>query len=77
MLGRCLRTKQVITGGWPGLFRKYYLFGEIKVGGVCVWWSREIAEAIYTVECRALVAERYSAVAKFFFFNTPVIVGNA
>ena len=63
--------------GWPGLFLKYYLYGEVKVGGVCVRGTREIAEAIFTVECRASVAERYSAVAKFFFFDTLVIVGNA
>ena len=77
MPGRCLRTKQVITGGGPDCSANTILYGEIKVGGVCVWGSREIAEAIYTDECCASVAERYSAVAKFFFFDTPVIVGNA
>ena len=63
--------------GWPGLFRKNNLHGEVKVGGVDVWGSHELTEAIYTVECRASVVERYSAVAKFFFLDTPVIVGNA
>ena len=63
--------------GWPRLFRKYNLYGEIEVGGVCVWGSREIAEATCIVECRASVAERCSAVARFFFFDTRVIVGNA
>ena len=63
--------------GWPGLFRKYNVYGEVKVGGFCVWGSHEIAEAVYTVEFCALVAERHSAAAKFLFFDTPVVVGNA
>ena len=77
MPARYLRTKQIITGVGLDCSANTILYGENKVGGVCVWGSREIAEAIYTDECCASVAERYSAVAKFFFFDTPVIVGNA
>ena len=62
--------------GRPGLFRKYNIYGEVKVGGVYVWGSRELTEAIYTVECCASLAERHSAAAKFLFFDTPVVVGN-
>ena len=71
MPGRCLRTKQVITGGGPDCSANTILYGEIKVGGVCVWGSREIAEAIYTDECCASVAERYSAWRSFSFSTRP------
>ncbi len=46
-----------------GLVRKYYLFDEESRigGGVYLWKSRIDAEAVYTPQWQAYIAERYGA----------------
>jgi hypothetical protein len=64
--------------GAPGLIRKYYLFGEDKVGGgVYLWESREAAERQYSQEWRDMIAERYGAPPEITYYETPVIVDNS
>ena len=64
--------------GVPGLVRKYYLFGEDRVGGgVYLWQSREIAERFYSAAWRSTIRERYGSEPEILFFETPVIVDNA
>ncbi len=61
-----------------GLIRKYYLFdGEAaKGGGVYLWESRSAADALYTDEWKASLAERLGAEPNIQFFQSPVIVDN-
>lgn len=61
-----------------GLVRKYYLFdGENRIGGgVYLWKSRAEAEAVYTPQWRAYIAERYGAPPDIRYFETAVIVDN-
>ncbi len=61
-----------------GLVRKYYLFdGEKRIGGgVYLWKSRADAEAVYTPQWQAYIAERYGAPPDIRYFETAVIVDN-
>jgi hypothetical protein len=61
-----------------GLVRKYYLYDADKRigGGVYLWKSRADAEAVYTPEWRAYIAERYGAPPDIRFFQTSVVVDN-
>jgi hypothetical protein len=64
--------------GLKGLVRKYYLFDAASHtgGGVYLWRSRAEAEAFYTPQWRAMIAERYGAAPDIRFFDTSVIVDN-
>jgi hypothetical protein len=64
--------------GLKGLVRKYYLFDpETRIGGgVYLWKSKADAEAVYTAEWKAYIAERYGAPPDIRYFTTPVIVDN-
>lgn len=61
-----------------GLVRKYYLFdAQSRVGGgVYLWKTRADAEAVYTPEWKAYIAERYGAPPDIRFFETAVVVDN-
>lgn len=64
--------------GVKGLVRKYYLFDEESRigGGVYLWKSRIDAEAVYTPQWQAFIAERYGALPEIRYFETAVIVDN-
>ncbi len=64
--------------GMKGLVRKYYLFdGEKRIGGgVYLWKTKEDAEAVYTPQWRAYIAERYGAPPDIRYFETAVVVDN-
>ncbi len=64
--------------GLKGLVRKYYLFDAATNtgGGVYLWQSRAAAEAVYTAEWKAYIAQRYGAPPEIRYFDTPVIVDN-
>ena len=61
-----------------GLVRKYYLFdSESRIGGgVYLWKTRADAEAVYTPQWKAYIAERYGAPPDIRYFETPVVVDN-
>jgi hypothetical protein len=62
----------------PGLVRKYYLFGEDRVGGgVYLWESRAAADRMYSDAWRTSIAERYGNPPEIAYYETPVIVDNA
>jgi hypothetical protein len=64
--------------GMKGLVRKYYLFDAEKRigGGVYLWKSRADAEAVYTPQWQAYIAERYGAPPDIRYFETAVVVDN-
>lgn len=64
--------------GMTGLVRKYYLFDAEKRigGGVYLWQSRADAEAVYTPQWQAYIAERYGAPPEIRYFETAVVVDN-
>jgi hypothetical protein len=64
--------------GLEGLVRKYYLFDDRSRigGGVYLWKSRAAAEAVYTPQWQAYIAERYGAPPEIRYFETPVVVDN-
>ena len=64
--------------GLKGLVRKYYLFdGEERIGGgVYLWKSKADAEAVYTPEWIAYIAERYGTSPDIRYFETSVVVDN-
>src|SRR5215470_5735897 len=64
--------------GLKGLVRKYYLFDDAQRigGGVYLWESKADAEAVYTPQWKAYIAERYGAPPEIRFFETPVVVDN-
>ena len=64
--------------GLKGLVRKYYLFdGEKRIGGgVYLWKSKADAEAVYTPEWKAYIAERYGTPPDIRYFETSVVVDN-
>lgn len=62
----------------PGLVRKYYLFGEDRVGGgVYLWESREAADKQYSVAWKNMIAEKFGTVPEITYYDTPVIVDNS
>jgi len=64
--------------GAPGLVRKYYLYGEDRVGGgVYLWESRAAAERMYSDAWKKMITERYGAAPEITYYETPVIVDNA
>jgi hypothetical protein len=64
--------------GLQGLVRKYYLYDEQSRigGGVYLWRSRADADAVYTPQWKAYIAERYGAPPEIRYFETPVVVDN-
>ena len=61
----------------PGLVRKYYLWGEDRLGGgVYLWDSREAAERQYSQEWRTMIKEKFGAAPEILYYETPVIVDN-
>jgi hypothetical protein len=64
--------------GMKGLVRKYYLFDDQNRigGGVYLWKSRADADAVYTPQWKAYIAERYGTAPEIRFFETSVVVDN-
>jgi len=63
--------------GVPGLIRKYYLYGDDRIGGgVYLWNDRDTAERFYSDAWKRAIAQRYGAQPEILFFETPVIVEN-
>ena len=64
--------------GMKGLVRKYYLFdGQQRIGGgVYLWKTRADAEAVYTPQWQAYIAERYGTPPEIRYFETAVVVDN-
>ena len=64
--------------GMKGLVRKYYLFdGQQRIGGgVYLWKTRADAEAVYTPQWKAYIAERYGTPPDIRYFETSVVVDN-
>jgi hypothetical protein len=63
--------------GFPGLIRKYYLYGaDDSVKGIYLWESRAAAEKLYTAEFRKSVKERFGSEPKITFFETPIVIDN-
>jgi hypothetical protein len=64
--------------GMTGLVRKYYLFDEQNRvgGGVFLWKSRADADAVYTPQWKAYIAERYGTPPDIRYFETSVVVDN-
>ncbi len=64
--------------GLKGLVRKYYLFDAEKRigGGVYLWKSKADADAVYTPQWKAYIAERYGAPPEIRYFETSVVVDN-
>ncbi len=63
--------------GFPGLIRKYYLYGaDDSVKGVYLWESRAAAEKLYTPEFRKGVKERFGSEPTITFFETPIVIDN-
>jgi hypothetical protein len=61
-----------------GLIRKYYLFGEDRVGGgVYLWENREVADRQYSPAWRTMIAEKFGTAPDISYYETPVIVDNA
>jgi hypothetical protein len=61
-----------------GLIRKYYLYDADQRlgGGVYLWKTRADAEAVYTPQWQAAIAERYGAPPDIRYFETSVVVDN-
>ena len=60
----------------PGLITKYYVFGNVRGGGIYLWESRELAEQLYTAEWKAQVTEHYGAAPEIEWLDNPVTVDN-
>jgi hypothetical protein len=64
--------------GKPGLVRKHYYVteGGDRAGGIYFWESRAAAEACYTAEWKAMVADKYGAAPEILYADVPVSVDN-
>ena len=64
--------------GKPGLVRKHYYITEAgdRAGGIYFWKSKADAEACYTTEWKAMVAQKYGAPPDILYANVPVTVDN-
>lgn len=64
--------------GKAGLVRKHYYVSEAgdRAGGIYLWQSKADAEACYTAEWKATVAEKYGAAPEIFYAHVPVTVDN-
>lgn len=62
----------------PGLVRKYYLFGEDRVGGgVYLWESRDAADKQYSAAWKSMIADKFGTAPEITYYDTPVIVDNS
>lgn len=59
-----------------GLIRKDYLNGDAGTGGVYLWESRAAAEAWFTDERIAALAERFGVTPHLTWYDTHVTVDN-
>ena len=64
--------------GKAGLVRKHYFISEAgdRAGGIYLWRSKADAEACYTADWKAAVAEKYGAPPEIFYASAPVTVDN-
>ena len=64
--------------GKPGLVRKHYYVSEAgdRAGGIYLWKSKHDAEACYTPEWKAAVADKYGAPPDIRYVHAPVSVDN-
>ena len=64
--------------GKPGLIRKHYYVSESgdRAGGIYLWKSKADAEACYTSEWKAQVADKYGAPPEIVYVNAPVSIDN-
>lgn len=64
--------------GKPGLIRKHYYVSEAgdRAGGIYLWKTKADAEACYTPEWKAAVAEKYGAPPQIDYVNAPVSIDN-
>jgi len=63
--------------GYPGLIRKYFLYGaDGSVKGVYLWESRAAADKLYTAEFRKGIKERFGSEPTITFFETPIVIDN-
>jgi hypothetical protein len=62
----------------PGLARKYYVLSEDgrTAGGVYLWRTREDAQNLYTKDWEAFIQQKYGALPRVTYFETPVVVDN-
>src|ERR1700738_2135067 len=64
--------------GAPGLVRKYYLYGEDRIGGgVYLWESREAADRMYSDAWRKMIPDGCGNAREIPYYETPVIVDNS
>ena len=59
-----------------GLLSKHYLNGDAGTGGIYWWESREAAEAWFTEERVALLAERFGVRPTLTWYDNHVVVDN-
>lgn len=59
-----------------GLIRKDYLNGDSGTGGVYLWETRAAAEAWFTDERVAMLAERFGVTPRLTWYDTHVTVDN-
>jgi len=59
-----------------GLISKHYLNGDAGTGGVYFWESREAAEAWFTPERQAMLAEKFGAAPTLTWYDNHVVVDN-
>ena len=59
-----------------GLIRKDYLNGDEGTGGVYLWESRAAAQAWFTPERIAALAERFGVTPRLTWYDTHVTVDN-
>ncbi|MFA7665113.1 MAG: monooxygenase [Burkholderiaceae bacterium] len=64
--------------GRQGLVRKHYYLSESgdRAGGIYFWESKAAAEACYTPEWQATVAEKYGSPPEISYAEVPVVVDN-
>jgi hypothetical protein len=64
--------------GKPGLVRKHYYLSEggNRAGGIYLWETKAAAEACYSQEWRAMVAEKYGVEPDIQYAEVPVSVDN-
>jgi len=63
--------------GYPGLIRKYFLFGtDGKGGGVYLWESREAADQLYSEDWKKMIEGKFGSAPEILFYETPVVIDN-
>jgi hypothetical protein len=64
--------------GKPGLVRKHYYIAETgdRAGGIYFWRSKADAQACYSSEWKAMVAQKYGSPPDILYAEVPVSVDN-